>query len=33
LVEWAGIGWAGQIPLDFTQTAVIKMGEAQVLSR
>jgi hypothetical protein len=33
LVSWAGIGQSGTIPLDFTRTAVITMGEAQVLIR
>ena len=33
VVEWAGIGQAGTIPLDFTSRAVITMGEAQVLIR
>jgi hypothetical protein len=33
LVTWAGIGQSGTIPLDFTRTAVITMGEAQVLIR
>jgi len=32
-VEWAGIGQTGEIALDFTRTAVITMGEAQVLSQ
>jgi hypothetical protein len=32
-VTWAGIGQSGTIPLDFTRTAVITMGEAQVLIR
>ena len=31
-VEWAGIGQRGVIPLQFTQSAVITMGEAQVLT-
>jgi hypothetical protein len=33
LVTWAGIGQRGTIPLDFTRTGVITMGEAQVLIR
>jgi hypothetical protein len=33
LVSWSGIGQAGTIRLDFTRTAVITMGEAQVLIR
>jgi hypothetical protein len=33
LVSWSGIGQSGTIPLDFTRTAVITMGEAQVLIR
>ncbi len=33
LVSWAGIGQSGTIPLDFTRTAMITMGEAQVLIR
>ena len=32
-VTWAGIGQSGTIPLDFTRTAVITIGEAQVLIR
>jgi hypothetical protein len=32
-VTWTGIGQNGTIPLDFTRTAVITMGEAQVLIR
>jgi hypothetical protein len=32
-VTWAGIGQSGTIPLDFTRTAVITVGEAQVLIR
>jgi hypothetical protein len=32
-VTWAGSGQNGTIPLDFTRTAVITMGEAQVLIR
>jgi hypothetical protein len=32
-VTWAGIGQSGTIPLNFTRTAVITMGEAQVLIR
>lgn len=32
LVTWAGIGQTGTIPLDFTGTTNITMGEAQVLS-
>ncbi|MBD3781364.1 MAG: hypothetical protein IE926_00190 [Micrococcales bacterium] len=32
LVTWAGIGQTGTIPLDFTSTSTIEMGEAQVLS-
>lgn len=31
-VQWAGIGQSGTIPLDFTNTATITMGEAQVLT-
>ncbi len=33
VVEWAGIGQSGTIPMNFTSTAVITMGEVQVLSR
>jgi hypothetical protein len=33
LVTWTGIGQSGTIPLDFTRTAAITMGEAQVLIR
>jgi hypothetical protein len=32
-VTWSGIGQSGTIPLDFTRTAVITIGEAQVLIR
>ena len=32
-VTWVGIGQSGTIPLDFTRTVVITMGEAQVLIR
>ena len=32
VVNWAGIGQSGTIPLDFTDTTTITMGEAQVLS-
>lgn len=32
VVTWAGIGQSGTIPLDFTDTTTITMGEAQVLS-
>ena len=31
IVQWAGVGQSGTIPLDFTQTTNITMGEAQVL--
>ena len=31
IVRWAGVGQSGTIPLDFTQTTNITMGEAQVL--
>lgn len=33
VVEWAGIGQRGTIPLSFTQRTVITMGEAQVLTQ
>lgn len=33
VVEWAGIGEAGTIPLDFTESAQINMGESQVIVR
>lgn len=33
VVEWEGIGESGEIPLDFTETAAITMGEAQVIVR
>ena len=33
VVEWAGIGQSGTIPMNFTSTAAITMGEVQVLSR
>jgi len=32
-VQWAGVGQSGTIPLDFTQTTNITMGEAQVLTQ
>ena len=32
VVTWVGIGLSGTIPLDFTDTTTITMGEAQVLS-
>lgn len=32
VVAWAGIGQTGEIPLQFTRSAVITMGEAQVLT-
>jgi hypothetical protein len=32
-VTWAGVGQSGTIPLDFTRTAAITVGEAQVLIR
>ncbi len=32
VVTWAGIGQTGTIPLNFTDTTIITMGEAQVLS-
>ena len=31
VVRWAGIGQSGTIPLQFTRSAVITVGEAQVL--
>lgn len=31
LVTWSGIGQAGTIPMDLTQTASVTIGEAQVL--
>ena len=33
IVTWSGIGQTGRIPLNFTRSAVITMGEAQVLAR
>ena len=33
IVTWSGIGQTGTIPLNFTRTSVIMMGEAQVLTR
>lgn len=33
LVTWTGIGQTGTIPLDFTASTVISVGEAQVLTR
>ena len=32
-VDWSGMGLSGTIPLNFTQTTTITMGEAQVLSQ
>ena len=32
VVTWAGIGQSGTIPLNFTDTTTITMGEAQVLN-
>ena len=32
-VQWAGVGHSGTIPMDFTQTTNITMGEAQVLTQ
>jgi hypothetical protein len=32
-VQWAGVGQSGTIPLTFTQTTNITMGEAQVLTQ
>lgn len=32
-VEWLGLGETGEIPLNFTQAAIITMGEAQVLNQ
>jgi hypothetical protein len=32
-VAWAGIGQTGVIPIDFTSTANITMGEVQVLNQ
>jgi len=32
-VRWAGVGQSGTIPLSFTQTTNITMGEAQVLTQ
>jgi hypothetical protein len=33
VVAWSGIGQAGTIPLDLTQTADVTIGEAQVLTQ
>ncbi|MDN5798167.1 MAG: PKD domain-containing protein, partial [Intrasporangium sp.] len=33
VVTWSGIGQSGTIPLNFTDTAAITMGEAQVLTQ
>jgi hypothetical protein len=33
VVTWAGIGQSGTIPLDFTDTTAVTMGEVQVLSQ
>ena len=32
-VEWNSIGAAGTIPIDFTESEVITVGEAQVIVR
>ena len=32
-VVWSGIGQTGTIPVSFTSTATITMGEVQVLRR
>ena len=32
-VQWAGVGQSGTIPLNFTATTSITMGEAQVLTQ
>ena len=32
-VQWSGMGRSGSIPLNFTQTTTITMGEVQVLSQ
>lgn len=32
-VEWAGMGETGKIPLDFTDSVTITMGEAQVITQ
>ena len=32
VVAWSGIGQSGEIPLQFTRSAVVTMGEAQVLT-
>lgn len=32
-VRWTGVGQSGTIPMDFTQTTNITMGEAQVLTQ
>jgi hypothetical protein len=32
-VQWQGVGQSGTIPLDFTSTASIVMGEAQVITQ
>ena len=33
VVSWAGIGQSGTIPIDFTESTVITVGEAQVLTQ
>jgi hypothetical protein len=33
VVRWSGMGQSGSIPLSFTQTTVITMGEVQVLTQ
>lgn len=32
-VEWVGMGQSGSIPLTFSETAVVTIGEAQVLTQ
>lgn len=33
VVEWAGMGQSGSIPMDLSETATITLGEAQVLNQ
>ena len=33
VVAWAGIGQSGTIPMNFTESTVITVGEAQVLTQ
>ena len=32
-VDWSGMGQSGSIPLSFSDTALVTIGEAQVLTQ